>query len=177
MTVCHKRTDGRDVITASNNLVGIESAEGTHQQQPDSFGSTAPARSITTPDHLRIHSGRDGYPDGGVAFSPDYIVQQGINGFASAAQSAGLFSWNNLSDDVQDSLAADTVWRGVTFSAAPSSSEIRLQARQVDPSPEPNFFAGGHRPHGFLRHRPDALRWCSPVEPARSDILLCRRQR
>jgi hypothetical protein len=57
--------------------------------------------------------------DGGVAFSPDYIVQQGISGFASAAQSAGLFSWNNLSDDVQDSLAADTVWRGVTLQRSP----------------------------------------------------------
>jgi hypothetical protein len=27
---------GRNVLTASNNLVGIESVEGTHLQQPDS---------------------------------------------------------------------------------------------------------------------------------------------
>src|SRR5260370_20033380 len=47
-------------------------------------------------------------------FAPDFIVLQGINGFASAAQAAGLFTWNNLSDDVQDAQAADTVWRGVT---------------------------------------------------------------
>jgi hypothetical protein len=57
--------------------------------------------------------------DGGLAFSPDYIVQQGVNGFASAAQAAGLFSWNGLSDDVQDAKAADTVWRGVTIERAP----------------------------------------------------------
>jgi len=52
--------------------------------------------------------------DGGLAFSPDYIVQQGVNGFAAAAQAAGVFTWNSLSNDVQDALAADTVWRGVT---------------------------------------------------------------
>jgi hypothetical protein len=57
--------------------------------------------------------------DGGVAFAPDYIVQQGLNGFASAANAAGLFSWNGLSNDVQDALAADTVWRGVTVQRSP----------------------------------------------------------
>jgi hypothetical protein len=57
--------------------------------------------------------------DGGLAFSPDYIVQQGVNGFAAAAQAAGLFSWNSLANDVQDALAADTVWRGVTVQRGP----------------------------------------------------------
>jgi hypothetical protein len=42
-------------------------------------------------------------------FAPDFTVMQGLNGFASAAQAAGLFSWNSLSDDVQDSKAADIV--------------------------------------------------------------------
>ena len=52
-------------------------------------------------------------------FDPDLVVMQGINGFAAAAQAAGLFSWNSLSDDVQDALAADTVWRGVTVQRSP----------------------------------------------------------
>jgi len=57
--------------------------------------------------------------DGGVGFSPDFIVQQGVNGFAAAAQAAGLFNWNGLSNDVQDALAADAVWHGVTVQRGP----------------------------------------------------------
>jgi hypothetical protein len=58
-------------------------------------------------------------PDSASGFDPDYVVMQGTNGFAAAAQAAGLFTWNNLSDDVQDALAGDTVWRGVTVQRGP----------------------------------------------------------
>jgi hypothetical protein len=53
--------------------------------------------------------------DGGLAFAPDYIVQQGVNGFSAAARAAGLYQWSGLSSEAEDDAAAQAVWAGLTF--------------------------------------------------------------
>jgi hypothetical protein len=52
--------------------------------------------------------------DGGAAFNPDYIVQNGDTGFAAAASAAGLFEWDGTLTEVADDAAALTVLTGVT---------------------------------------------------------------
>jgi hypothetical protein len=53
--------------------------------------------------------------DGGLAFSPDYIVQQGVSGFSTAARTAGLYQGSGLSSEAEDDAAALAVWGGLNF--------------------------------------------------------------
>jgi hypothetical protein len=52
--------------------------------------------------------------DGGAAFNPDYIVQNGDTGFAAAASAAGLYTWDGTLTEITDDQAAATVLNGVT---------------------------------------------------------------
>ncbi len=53
--------------------------------------------------------------DGGTAMAPDFIVRGGVDGFAAAARSAGLYQGNGLSSETEDDAAVQPFLKGATF--------------------------------------------------------------